>query len=80
MTYLEKLYRDIAPQVGLPVSEVERICRWQFLIVAEEMGSGNYTPVRCPFLGSFSPLEDRVEKKKEKDIEKNFRAFGYHAA
>lgn len=80
MTNLEKLAKDLAPQLGLPVEEVERICRFQFAWVAEQLSAGDYPQMRLPKLGSFHPLLPRIERKQNAALKKNFQAFGFHCS
>lgn len=65
MTHLEKLYRQLAPAHKLSVEEVERICRYQFAFVAEQMGLPHLPSVRLPYLGVFKPLPSRLRKLAE---------------
>jgi hypothetical protein len=78
MTNLEKLAKEIAPGLGLPVEEVERICRFQFAWAADNMSTGEYPQMRLPKLVSFHPLEDRIARKQASVIKKNYLAFGFH--
>jgi hypothetical protein len=78
MTNLERLAKDLAPQLGLPLDELERICRFQFAWVAENFSSGQYLQMRLPKLGSFHPLDARIARKEAYAIRKNYLAFGFH--
>lgn len=76
MTNLEKLCRDLAPQLGLPVAEVERICRYQFCYVAEQLATGDYPAVRLPRLGSFQPIPARIARKQVAELKKQLQELG----
>ena len=78
MTNLERLAKDLAPQLGLPLEELERICRFQFAWVAEHLSTGEYPQMRLPKLASFHPMPQRIARKQNAAVRKNFHAFGFH--
>lgn len=80
MTNLERLAKDLASQLGLPLEEVERICRFQFAWVAEQLSAGDYPQMRLPKLGSFHPILARIARKQNAAVRKNFHAFGFHCS
>jgi hypothetical protein len=84
MTNLEKLYREVAKELDLPLDEVTRICRFQFAYYSEQAGADLDTlpQVRLPLLASFQPMDWAVERRKKvlaRKIENNYLNFGFHA-
>ncbi len=80
MTNLEKLYGDVATELGLSVAEVEQVHRYQFLFTAEQMALPEKKAVRWPIIGAMQIIQFRLDKAKDAEIKKNFHAFGFHAA
>ena len=57
MTHLEKLYRQVSQELEVPLAEVERLCRYQFLFVVEQAALPIPQQVRLPRFGSFQPMQ-----------------------
>jgi len=84
MTNLEKLYREVAKEMELPVEEVTRICRFQFAFYVEQAASPleSLPQVRLPMLASFQPIPYAVVRQLKKEQQKrdnNYLNFGFHA-
>lgn len=65
MTIEERVYREIAKELDLPVLLVRKICRSQFLLSKKHMSDGTFPRVNLQYLGKFYPLEHRMKKRNK---------------
>ena len=63
-----KLYRQIAREEGLLISEVKRIVEMQFEFAADVIRSGELDAVRLPHLGVFRVHPGRARHLERKGI------------
>lgn len=56
----DKLYREIARELGIPKEDVEEVVRHEFKFVKKVMERGNFNSVRLPRFGIFEVNEKRL--------------------
>ena len=57
----DKIYAEIAYDLGIPKKKVEEAVRHQFEFVKNVMERGNYNSVRLPKFGIFEVNENRLK-------------------
>lgn len=56
----DRLYQDIAHELGIPKKEVEEVVRHEFKFVKKVMERGHFNSVRLPRFGIFKVNEKRL--------------------
>lgn len=68
---LYAIYKKLSDKYDLSVADIERVCRYQFKNVRDEIKSNNLRTIQLPFLGKFA-VKPRRKKHVDELIQKAY--------
>lgn len=63
-----EIYKEIGGELNIPPTEVEKVVKSQFKLVAEVMKEGKFRPIRLPYFGVFFVRPGRIPYLTRKDV------------
>ena len=66
MTINEKINKKVAEEIGIRISDVDKIVKSMFDLLTLSMETNDLRPIRMQYLGIWECKPKRIEKLKEK--------------